>query len=192
MIAVSASVRSFSIPVQERKMTMTKKKIANPSPEFMEVNLDDLLKSAHKSVEKGKYRDAIRSLVLVTEMVPEHTEAWNNLGVSYLLAGDLEQAERAFRSGLEQDPENPQMIKNLIQALLQIENKVSEGTDLLVKYLDLRPTDPDAMYMLGRCLEAAGETMKAKAIYERVLQLDPNYKLAAQAWKEISLTQLDN
>jgi Flp pilus assembly protein TadD len=171
---------------------MAKKTVVTKEPVVKNINLDDLLKDSRKSVEKGKYREAIRALEIVTEMVPEHTEAWNNLGVSYLLAGDLDEAERAFRSGLEQDPDNPQMIKNLIQALLQIENKVAEGMDLLVKYLDLRPTDPDAIYMLGRCLEAAGETAKAKALYERVLQLDPNYLLAAQAWKEISLSQLDN
>ena len=165
---------------------MAKKQSAPQSSDVQEVNLDDLLNYARKAVEKGKYRDAIRSLEIVTEMVPEHTEAWNNLGVAYLLAGEMDQAELAFRSGLEQDPENPQIIKNLIQTLLQMETRVSEGLDMLVKFLELRPTDPDAIYMLGRCLQAGGELHKASALFTRVLQIDPEYGLAKEAIREIS------
>lgn len=169
---------------------MPKKKTVPVEPDLKEINLDDLLKKAHEAVEKGKYREAIRLLETVTEMVPEHTEAWNNLGVANLLANDLERAEIAFRSGLEQDPENPQMIKNLIQTLLQLEGKVEEGMNMLVKYLELRPTDPDAIFMLGRCFKAGGDRQKAATLYKRTLQLDPNFSLAREALKELDpLTQ---
>jgi Flp pilus assembly protein TadD len=160
-------------------------------PDVIEVNVDDLIKEARKSVQKGRYRDAIRMLETATETVPEHTEAWNNLGVANLLVGELDQAELAFRSGLEQDPENPQMIKNLIQTLLQIPDKFVEGMDMLVKFLELRPTDPDAIYMLGRCLQANGDLHKAAALYGRVLQLDHTYTLAKDALKEIAPVEPD-
>lgn len=165
---------------------MPKKKTTIPPVDVREVNIDDLLTRATRSVEKGRYREAIKDLETVTEMVPEHTEAWNNLGVANLLAGDMEQAERAFRSGLEQDAENPQIIKNLIQTLLQIDSKVEEGMNLLVKFIQLRPNDPDAMYMLGRCLQAGGDNLKAQAVFERVLQIDEGYELAREAIKEIA------
>ncbi len=165
---------------------MPKKKTTTLPADVREVNLDELLKTATRSVEKGRYRDAIRNLEIVTEMVPEHTEAWNNLGVANLLAGDMDRAELAFRSGLEQDPENPQMIKNLIQTLLQMDTRVEEGMNMLVKFIELRPTDPDAMYMLGRCLQAGGDLHRAVAIYERVLQIDSSYELAREAIQEIA------
>jgi tetratricopeptide (TPR) repeat protein len=164
---------------------MPKKKIAPVEPDLKEINLDDLLRMAHEAVDKGKYHEAIRMLEVVTEMVPEHTEAWNNLGVANLLANDLERAEIAFRSGLEQDAENPQMIKNLIQTLLQLEDKVEEGMNMLVKYLELRPTDPDAIFMLGRCFEAGGEKQKAITLYKRTLQLDPHFALAREVLMEL-------
>lgn len=165
---------------------MAKKKSNSTEHEIKNINLDELLKNATKAVEKGRYRQAITDLETVTEMVPEHTEAWNNLGVANLLVGDMEQAERAFRSGLEQDPENPQIIKNLIQTLLQMDLRVEEGMNLLVKFIQLRPSDPDAMYMLGRCLQAGGDLERAQAVFERVLQLDASYELAREALKEMN------
>lgn len=164
---------------------MPKKKIAPVETDSKEINLDMYISEAHAAVEKGKYREAIRLLEIVTELVPEHTEAWNNLGVANLLANDLERAEIAFRSGLEQDPENPQLIKNLIQTLLQLEDKVEEGMNMLVKYLELRPIDPDAIFMLGRCFEAGGDKQKAITLYKRTLQLDPNFTLARETLKEL-------
>lgn len=164
---------------------MAKKKLTTPVTEVKEINLDELLHQATHAVEKGRYRDAIRDLEIVTEMVPEHSEAWNNLGVANLLVGDMEQAERAFRSGLEQDPENPQMVKNLIQTLLQMDTRVEEGMGLLVKFIELRPSDPDAMYMLGRCLQAGGDFARAVMVFERVIEMDSGYELAREALKEI-------
>ena len=166
---------------------MAKRNTPITDQEVKNINLDELLARATRSVEKGRYREAIKDLEIVTEMVPEHTEAWNNLGVANLLAGEMEQAERAFRSGLEHDPENPQIVKNLIQTLLQIDNKVEEGMNLLVKFIQLRPNDPDAMYMLGRCLQAGGDHAKAKAVFERVLQIDQSYALAKDAIQEMNI-----
>lgn len=152
---------------------------------IQEINLDEVLADANQKMQQKKYREAIRSLTTVTRMVPEHIEAWNNLGVAYLLVGENEQAEQALRSGLEQDPENVQLTKNLIQSLLPQETRVLEGMNMLVKFLEIRPEDADALYMLGRCLEAAGETEKAGLIYQRVIQIEPNYLLAEQALAEL-------
>ena len=110
-----------------------KEKTNNTRDRGQKLNLDELLKRATQAVEKGRYRDAITDLEIVTEMVPEHSEAWNNLGVANLLVGDMEQAEKAFRSGLEQDPENPQMVKNLIQTLLQMDPESGRGNEFAGK-----------------------------------------------------------
>jgi len=163
----------------------TKKQDDKMEAVIQEINLDEVLADANQKMQQKKYREAIRSLVTVTRMVPEHIEAWNNLGVAYLLVGDNEQAEQALRSGLEQDPENIQLTKNLIQSLLPQETRVIEGMNMLVKFLEIRPEDPDALYMLGRCLDAAGEMEKAGLIYQRVLQIEPNYLLAEQALAEM-------
>jgi tetratricopeptide (TPR) repeat protein len=163
----------------------TKKQDEKMEAAIQEINLDEVLADANQKMQQKKYREAIRSLITVTRMVPEHIEAWNNLGVAYLLIGDNEQAEMALRSGLEQDPENVQLTKNLIQSLLPQETRVIEGMNMLVKFLEIRPEDPDALYMLGRCLEAAGETEKSGLIYQRVLELEPHYLLAEQALTDL-------
>lgn len=160
------------------------KKNTPPESEVKEVNLDEILSQAGKAMRKQNYREAVKSLQVITSMVPEHVEAWNNLGVAYLLLGENQSAETALRSGLEHDPENPHLVKNLIQSLLPQEEKVMEGMNMLVKFLEIRPQDPDALYMLGRCLDAAGDFEKSTLIYERVLELDPDYQLATQALEE--------
>ncbi len=160
------------------------KKTITPATDIKEVNLDEILAQAGKAMQKQNYREAIKSLQIITSMVPEHIEAWNNLGVAYLLVGENQSAEAALRSGLEHDPENPHLVKNLIQSLLPQEEKVMEGMNMLVKFLEVRPQDPDALYMLGRCLDATGDFEKSTLIYERVLELEPQYHLAAQALEE--------
>jgi tetratricopeptide (TPR) repeat protein len=69
--------------------------------------------------------------------------------------------------------------------LLPQELKAAEGMKHLLKFLELRPQDPDALYMLGRCLDASGETGNAALIYQRVLEIKPDYRLA-----QIALTDL--
>lgn len=154
-------------------------------PEIEEINLDEYLHRAHLCIEEGKYREAIRLLEVVTEVIPEHAEAWNNLGVANLLVGDLDRAELSFRSGLERDPDNPQIIKNLIQTLIQIDSKAEEGVNLLVHYLQMRPTDPDAIFMLGRCFQAGGDLEKAGTLYRRTLELDPDFLLVREVLREM-------
>ncbi len=87
---------------------MAKRKVED----FRDINLDEVLADANQKMRQKKYREAARLLSTVTSMVPEHIDAWNNLGVAYLLMEEYEAAEMAIRSGLEQDPENPQLIKN--------------------------------------------------------------------------------
>ncbi len=91
----------------------------------------------------------------------------------------------AIEHALETDPENPQIIKNKVQALLQIESRATEGMNLLVDYLNLRHSDTDGLYLLGRVFQSLAENVKAAALFRRVLQIDPKYKLARAALKEM-------
>ena len=164
---------------------MAEKTAKRKVEDFRDINLDEVLADANQKMRQKKYREAARLLTTITSMVPEHIDAWNNLGVANLLLEEYEAAELAIRSGLEQDPENPQLIKNLIQTLLPQELKAAEGMKLLLKFLELRPQDPDALYMFGRCLDASGESGKATLIYRRVLELKPDYRLAQIALADL-------
>ncbi len=66
---------------------MTSKDFIKLLPDEFNLNVDDLRQHAQTSINSGRYQDAIESLELVTRMVPDHSAAWNDLGVAYLLNG---------------------------------------------------------------------------------------------------------
>ena len=47
-------------------------------------------------IEEGRYGDAAQAIATYTQQFPEDAEAWFNLGLAYLFAGNLEAAKAAF------------------------------------------------------------------------------------------------
>lgn len=70
-----------------------------PSPNNME-NLDNpefWKKSGNDYFSKGLYEDAIKCYFKAIELDHDYTDAWNNLGYTYLKLGKIEEANSCIR-----------------------------------------------------------------------------------------------
>ncbi|KAG6543725.1 hypothetical protein Mapa_014909 [Marchantia paleacea] len=67
----------------------------------------------------GKNKSAIQILTSLLEVVPDHLDALNNLGVAYLHSGELARAARCFQTVLEKDKTRPGAYSNYAVQLLR-------------------------------------------------------------------------
>jgi tetratricopeptide (TPR) repeat protein len=56
-------------------------------------------------LDKGDYDSAIRNYERALELKPDSVWVYNNLGLAYLNAGKLDDAERQLRKAVESDPQ---------------------------------------------------------------------------------------
>ena len=75
-----------------------------------------------------------------------------------------------FKQMLESDPENTQVLFGLANEYLKAENH-TEGIKTLEKYLEKADDEGAAYGMLAKAFEATGESEKAKAAYEKGIEV---------------------
>jgi tetratricopeptide (TPR) repeat protein len=97
----------------------------------------------------GEYDKAISSFLLVAQSAPLH-EVWNNLGAAQSRK-NLPQSVENFRKASEAAPRDPTYLFNLGYALWK-QGEFEEAAGKFRATLDLTPEDPQAILMLGRCL----------------------------------------
>jgi len=101
------------------------------------------------------------------------------LGQIYAATSDWEKAEQQFRVESKLQPGNPEAAYRLGDALLQ-QGKMKEAVIELQSSNELRPDMPETLYALGKA-EASGDTTAAEQALNRVVELEKNTPLAAQA-----------
>ena len=99
----------------------------------------------------------------------EYTNAYVGLGVAYTRLGRNEDAERALREAIHQDPENAYAKRNLA-AVLARSGKGAEALPFFRQAASLAPNDAAAQLGLAQCLdELGGEHRKeADTVYSEI------------------------
>ncbi len=114
---------------------------------------------------------------------PQAIETWNNyikvtkgaavgysnLGFCYELAGQRDDAENAYKKGIQKDPYN-QACRVNYGLMLARSGKISEAMNQLQVVL----SPAEVRYNLGSVYEQLGRKEQAKAEYKKALELDPN------------------
>jgi Tfp pilus assembly protein PilF len=114
--------------------------------------------------------------------------AYNTLAVVYRRHGDAALAERTLRWALGSEPDNVMVLNNLAQ-LLDAEGRKQEAGVLREKLARLQPVAPFYYFNLGRTAMAMGDYRRARILFERELQRDPDYH-EFHAWLAAALRQL--
>jgi tetratricopeptide (TPR) repeat protein len=130
---------------------------------------------------KQQYREAVKSLIRVTELQPAFPGAWLELGICHGKLGDVEKALSAYDKNLQLDPASTAALYNS-GLLLFNANRVEEALARFEQGIALKPTDPDFLDMAARCdinqgkLDRAAERLeKARAATtdpEKIARLD--------------------
>jgi len=101
-------------------------------------------------LKKGLATEAEGELVRVTELAPKFAPAYYQLGVCHQQLKAPEKALGDYARAMELDPTNPDSPFNAGLILFGL-SRVGEALPLFEKTLLLRPDDPAALEMTGRC-----------------------------------------
>ena len=132
-----------------------------------------VLTALGRPAEAGtKYRRA-------AELASEDYVLAMNAALSFAEAGNLADAESAFRLAVKRNPAFDRAWYNLGLLLAQ-SGRHSEAVEALRHAMNLAPAEADYSYALATVLLQAGDQEGARAAAQRVLNLAPNHSGARQ------------
>ena len=120
-----------------------------------------------------RYPEAIADYERVITYSPEWWEAHANLGICHARNGHSEDAERAFRRGLEECPGSPEIRDELAAHLLNENKNLKEALSLAEEAVALGQDEIRHLYTLGEARLALGDEEGSAEAYRTVLNLDP-------------------
>ncbi len=137
-------------------------------------------------LHKGDYDKAIENFKELTDnyvyATPHYPLA--NMGQAYYYKNDFHLAEKYLKEALDLEPRFVIAIHWLGRTQLAL-GKTSEAIQNLEKAIQINPSVPEIYFDLGKSYRAMGLKKKSKSAFQRVVDLNPEGELAAQAKKEI-------
>ena len=154
-------------------------------------------------LDRSRYEEAINELKKAIYIKPDHSEAYNALGVAYDQKGDFAAASYAYKMALQLNPSHSYIYNNLAYALiLQGKNKeaidslkqaIADGSDstvthnnlglayafsgrfdLAMKEFEYTGNSSFAHELLAKMQYEKGNFEKAKKYYKEALAIDPD------------------
>lgn len=121
----------------------------------------------------GRYPEAVAAYEEVIDEMPDWWEAHANLGICHARNGYMDEAEAAFRRGLEDCPGSPEIRDELAAHLLAQEKNLEEALKLSEEAVALGRDEVRHLYTLGEARLATNDENGAAEAYRSVLDLDP-------------------
>lgn len=137
-------------------------------------DVDELLGSGARLLEEGRAGPAFMCYHRVTELKPQHEEAWFNLGVTLVRLGELPEAEYAYRRAISNFTEYAEARNNLGN-LLTRQKRYPEAVEQFNAVLEQAPDNAAAHNNLGRVLAEQGNSVAALQHFTEATRLDTNY-----------------
>lgn len=88
--------------------------------------------------------------------------------------GDLQEAERHYRSLLHQVPDNPDVL-HFLGVLLHQLGRGNEAVEMIRASIDIYPSHPDVHSNLGNILKEQSRLTDAEECYRKAIDLSPNH-----------------
>ena len=146
-----------------------KKPIVN-SLEPSNQQLNDLL----EYYQAGRYADAEKLSLSITQEFPEHPFAWKVLAVVLKLTRRINESLIVSQKSLELDPQDPEAHSNLGIILKEL-GKLKEAEASYKKAIELKPGYAVAHSNLGNALKELGRLDEAETSYKKAITLKPDF-----------------
>jgi Flp pilus assembly protein TadD len=116
------------------------------------------------------YETAVKRLPAIN---PQHWSILYYRGIAYERTGAWIAAEADFRKALELEPEQPQVMNYLAYSWVERQENLAEARQMLVRAVELSPTDGFIVDSLGWALYKLGDFEAAVEQLEHAAELEP-------------------
>ena len=142
------------------------------------------LSSLLKHLRSGRYVDAEKLSLSITQEFPNHQFAWKALSVILNQTGRINKALIASKKSAELEPQDNEAHFNLA-IILQKLGKLNEAETSYRKAITLKPNHAEAYCNLGIILQKYGKFNEAEISYRRAITLKPDH---AEAYCNLGIT----
>ena len=132
------------------------------------------LDSLFKYYQTGRYEDAEKLSVSITEEFPKHPFAWKVLSAVFKQMGKINESLVASQKSVQLDPQDAEAHSNL-GVILQELGRLKEAEASYRKAITLKPDNAEAYYNLGNILKELGRLEEAQASYKQAIALKPDF-----------------
>ena len=156
------------------------KKINVNSLEPSQQQLNGLL----EHYQAGRYVDAEKLSISITQEFPEHPFAWKVLAVVLNLNGKLRESLVASQKCVQLEPQDGAAHNNLGNTF-KVLRRLNEAEASYRKAITLKPDYAEAYSNLGSTLQELGKLNEAEASYRKAITLKPDF---AEAHRNLGTT----
>lgn len=167
------------------------------------VKVQNLLTMAAEALEESRYDEAVVMSESALKHQPGNQAALENLGIAYFAQGEYDKSLEVWRKSyrLETGKARQAMIRSQIASVESVMKQQKRRAEAAAPAVSPaapaaagqqpaaagKPARPDAQRLYREALDlySAGELLKAKAAFQKVLEVDPNNVPAANAIKRI-------
>ena len=135
-------------------------------------------------LRSGRYVDAEKLSLSITQEFPNHQFAWKVLAVILNQTGKINKALIASKKSIELEPHDNEAHFNLA-IILQKLGKLNEAETSYRKVITLKPDHAEAYCNLGIILQKHGKFNEAEISYRRTITLKPDH---AEAYSNLGIT----
>ena len=127
--------------------------------------------------QNGRFIDAEKLSVSITQVFPKHQFAWKVLGAVVGATGRNSEAVNANQTAVALSPQDAEAHSNLGNTLKEI-GRLDKAEASFTQAIALKPDYAEAHYNLGNTLKETGRLDKAEASFTQAIALRPDYAKA--------------
>ena len=170
--------RRTALPGQKKHNKAKKQNLKAISPS------DTELKILLEHYQNGRYCDAVKLALSITEQFPKDQFAWKVLGSAHKQTGRVRESLAASQKAVALSPQDAEAHSNFGNTLQEL-GRLDEAEASLRQAITLKPDFVKAHYNLGNTLQELGRLDEAKASYTQAIALKPDY---AEAHSNLAIT----
>jgi Flp pilus assembly protein TadD len=142
------------------------------------------LRSLLEHYQNGRFSEAEKLAISLTQQFPKHQFGWKVLGAVYGQTGRNSEAINANQTSVALSPEDAEAHSNLGNTLKEL-GRLNEAEASYTQAIALKPNFAKAHNNLGNTLQELGRLDEAETSYTQAIALKPDY---AEAHSNLSVT----
>ncbi|MDH4049043.1 MAG: sulfotransferase [Gammaproteobacteria bacterium] len=125
------------------------------------------------ALEAQDRKTAFSAFGSVTKLEPAHAAAWAHLAKLYMGEGQVNLADAALREARKVRSDDP-MVNDLLGTVASLMGDYEEARELYQRAIDRSPSHPPFLLNLANNLVYHGQTGASKALFEKIIELQPD------------------